>query len=114
MGKAFEFADFVREFWVDFIVYDKTPGQRNEVGKWIEGTETPRDSGGIVLPLTNDELKHEANGTYTTKDRKIYTIEPLTKGQRLEYKNQSYTIDQYKDYEAYADVYIYFAKGVGQ
>ena len=75
--------------------------------------ETPRTMEGIILPLTNDELQHESNGVYTTKDRKIYVTSPLKIGQRIEYKNQLYTIDSEKDYSDYADVYIYFAKGVG-
>lgn len=113
MPKAFEFADFVQEFWVDFTVYEKANGSYAENGKWVEGKEVPRETGGIVLPLNSDELQHEENGRYTSRDRKLYTLEPLKKGDRLEYNGQSYTIDSYKDYEAYADVYIYFAKGVG-
>lgn len=113
MTKAFEFADFVQEFWVDFVVFEKSPGHFNDEGEWIEGLGEPRNTGGICLPLSNDDLKREGNGTYTTKDRKIYTLEPMVLGNKMEYNGQSYTIDSYKDYEAYADVYIYFCKGVG-
>lgn len=114
MSKAFEFADFVQEFWVDFtVIEEETPGYRNDVGKWIDGTKVTRDTGGIVLPLSNDDLKYEANGRYTSKDRKVYTLEPLKKGEKLVYNGQSYTFDESKDYEAYADVYICIVKGVG-
>lgn len=113
MSKAFEFADFVQEFWVDFTVFEKGPGHYNNVGKWVDGTETPRETGGIVLPLSDDDLKYDVNGKYTTRDRKLYTKEPLKQDQRMVYKGESYTIQRYKDYEAYADVYIYIAKGVG-
>ncbi|MEK4131993.1 hypothetical protein NYE67_20475 [Solibacillus sp. FSL W8-0474] len=112
MAKAFEFADFVQEFWVDFIVFDKSPGYRNEVGKWIEGAETTRATGGIVLPLSDDDLRRMPNGIYTEKDWKLYTLEPLQVGQRMEYMGQSYTIEPSKDYSAYSDVFMYFAKGV--
>lgn len=117
MTKAFEFADFVQEFWVDLKVYEKQPGYYANNGKWIEGKgekDEPKETGGIILPLNNDELRYEANGVYTSKDRKIYSLEPFKKGDRVEYNGQSYTIDSSKDYEAYADVYIYFAKGVGK
>lgn len=113
MNKAFEFADFVEEFFVPFTVFNEIPGRYNEVGKWIPGSKTARETGGIVLPLSNDELKYEANGVYTSLDRKIYTTEPLVKGEKLVYNGQSFTVDANKDYEAYADVYMYFAKGVG-
>lgn len=112
MAKAFEFADFVREFWVDFTVYEKQPGNReNPQRKWIEGAETPRATGGILLPLTDDDLRRDVNGVYTEKDWKLYTLEPLQVGQRMEYGGNSYTIEPSKDYSAYSDVYMYFAKG---
>jgi hypothetical protein len=114
MEKQFMFADFVNDFWVDFTVYDETPGHYNNIGKWIEGEKTPRQTGGIILPLSEDQLQRDVNGTYTQKDRKLYMTEPLNEGQTLEYKGQSYTIERYKDYEAYADVYIYIARGVGE
>lgn len=114
MAKQFEFADFVKEFWVDFTVFDILPGQYNNSGKWVKGEETPRASGGIVLPLTNDDLKYEANGTYSANDRKIYVTEKLKHGQKIEYDGKTFTIDGSKPYEAYADVYIYFAKGVSK
>lgn len=112
VDKHFQFADFVDEFRVDFVAFDKVDGHYNNEGKWIDGAETTRSMGGIILPLSNDDLKHEVNGTYTVKDRKVYTTESLSIGQRLEYKTQSYSIDREKPYSDYADVYIYFAKGV--
>lgn len=110
--KHFEFADFVEEFRVDFIVIDETPGDYNDAGTWVEGIPTPRDMYGIILPLSTDDMRFEANGSYTAMDRKIYTTTPLIIGQKIEYKGQAFTIDQDKPYSDYADVYIYFAKGV--
>jgi hypothetical protein len=113
MNKQFEFSDFVEEFRVGFTVFEKQLGHYDDAGKWIAGGDlAPVTMQGIILPLSNDELKHEANGRYTEKDRKIYTTKPLKRGQKLEYNGDQYTIDSNKDYTAYADVYIYFAKGV--
>lgn len=113
-SKAFQFADFVEEFQVTFIVHvEETKGDYDDEGKWIPGAKAqPQHMIGIILPLTTDELQKEANGTYTRKDRKIYTLAPLKIGQKIEYKKQMYTIDANKDYEDYADVYMYYAKGV--
>jgi hypothetical protein len=113
MGKQFEFADFIDEFKVDFTVYNEAAGNYDTTGKWIPGGSlAPSAMSGIILPLSNDELQHEGNGTYTTKDRKIYTTTPLKIGQKVAYDGDEFTIDSNKDYTAYADVYIYFAKGV--
>lgn len=110
--KHFEFADFVDEFAVNFEAIDEAEGHYNDAGKWIAGEPTPRPMEGIILPLTNDDLKHEANGSYTVKDRKVYTTQPLKIGQKVKYNNLTFTVDQEKPYNDYADVYIYFAKGV--
>lgn len=115
MAKQFEFADFIDEFKVDFIIHTEEPGHYDDNGKWIPGgTLSPITMQGIILPLSNDELKYETDGTYTAKDRKIYTTTPLQRGQKLEYEGDSFTIDSNKPYEAYADVFIYFAKGVNE
>lgn len=113
MEKHFQFADFIEEFKVEFTALVEQEGRYDEKGKWIPGGTVPEIMKGIILPLTRDELQYESNGTYTSKDRKLYTLEPLKEGQKIEYKGQKYTIDTSKPYEDYADVYIYFAKGVG-
>lgn len=110
--KHFVFADFVSEFEVDFVSLDQSKGNYNDSGKWIQGTETPRPLKGIILPLSQDDLKFDPNGKYTTADKKLYTVDQLQIGQRIQYDGQYYTIEQEKPYQAYADVFIYFAKGV--
>lgn len=112
MAKHFEFADFVEEFYVEFDLYVKEPGHYTDAGEWIEAEETKIETGGIVLPLTSNDFKRDVNGTYTEKDKKIYTTEPLGINQRIVHNGQSYTIDSRVPYEDYADVFIYFAKGV--
>lgn len=110
--KHFTFADFVDEFRVPFTAFVEGDGNYNAAGKWIEGEPQETQMQGIILPLSNDELQFEANGVYTKKDRKIYVTEPLKIGQKIKYDGQSFMIDSEKPYSVYADVYIYFAKGV--
>lgn len=114
MSKHFEFADFVEEFKVPFVAYEKTGGSRLPNGEWVGGTETTVPKEGIILPLSEDDLKYVANGTYTEKDRKIYIVTPLAINMRVEYKGQIYTIQNSKPYEDYADVYIYYARGASK
>jgi hypothetical protein len=108
--KAFEFADFVNEFKVSFTAYVESEGHWNDAGDWVEGGETPVSMVGILLPLTENDLQYAENGTYSVKDKKIYTTEQLELGQKVEYKGSSYTVQNFKDYSDYADVYIYFAR----
>lgn len=114
MAKHFEFADFVEEFRVDFKLIEETEGYYDQTGKWIPGGKTEADMYGIILPLTKDDVRNDTNGRYTEMDRKLYTLEKMVIGSEFVYKGQKYTIDAEKDYEAYADVYVYYAKGVGE
>jgi hypothetical protein len=110
MTKQFEFADFVEEFKVDFTAYVTTEGQWADNGDWIPGGETPVQMVGIMLPLTQNDLKYAENGIYSVKDKKIYTVSPLELGQMIEYKDDKYTVQNFKDYSDYADVFIYYAR----
>jgi hypothetical protein len=110
MAKQFEFADFVEEFKVPFTAYVTTEGYWEDSGDWIPGREEPIAMVGIMLPLTQNDLKYAENGTYSVKDKKIYTTETLSIGQKVEYKGDKYTIQNFKDYSDYADVFIYFAR----
>lgn len=108
--KPFQFADFVEEFKVPFIAYTETDGYYNDGGKWVKGESTPHGMVGIWLPLTEDILRYSEAGTYSTKDKKIYTVAPLQVGQVLEYKGDQYTVQNFKDYSEYADVFVYVAR----
>jgi hypothetical protein len=110
MSKQFEFADFVQEFKVNFTAIEQSEGHYADNGDWIEGTETSIPMVGILLPLTQDDLRYGENGMYSVKDKKIYTTEELKVGQIIEFKGDRYTVQNFKDYSSYADVYIYYAR----
>jgi len=111
MSKPFEFADFVDEFKVSFIAsYQQSEGQWNDEGDYVPGSTIPVYMDGILLPLTQNDLKYSEAGTYSTQDKKMYTQEQLEIGQTITYKHITYTIQSFKDYSDYADVYIYLAR----
>lgn len=113
MTKHFEFADFVDEFKVEFMAHPKVAGHYAPNGVWQPGEKgEPQAKEGIILPLSEDDYRIAENGRYTEMDRKLYVTEPLEMGQQIEYKGQSFTIDRENPYSDYADVYIYYAKGV--
>jgi hypothetical protein len=113
-GKHFEFADFVQEFKVNFTVLGQDEGYYAPNGEWVPGVEISKPCEGIILPLSDDDLKYDLNGLYTLHDRKIYTTTPLKIGQQIEHQGRRYTIQNEKAYSDYADVYIYYAKGASE
>jgi hypothetical protein len=108
--KQFEFADLVADFKVPFIYYEKSEGYWNDAGDWIDGEETPIQMEGVILPLSGEDLQYAEAGAYSVKDKKIYTTEPLKLNREIEFKGDRYTIQRFKDYSDYADVYIYHAR----
>ncbi|MEK5070507.1 hypothetical protein [Sporosarcina sp. FSL K6-1508] len=110
MAKPFEFADFVDEFQVPFVYFNHQEGYWNDEGDYIEEKDEPIPMTGIVLPLTENDLKYAEAGTYSQKEKKLYTVDPLEEGRLIEYKGDKYTIQAFKDYTDYADVYIYLAR----
>lgn len=110
MNKPFEFADFVDEFGVPFIFFDHQEGYWNDEGNYIEEQELPIVTSGIVLPLSGDDLRYAEAGTYSQKEKKVYTVYPLQEGRQVEYKGDMYTIQSFKDYSEYADVYMYLMR----
>ena len=114
MSKQFEFADFVEEFKVPFIAYEKREGYWADNADWVPvGQLFPINLIGIILPLTEDDIRYSESGTYSAKDRKVYTTSNLENGQRIKYKGITYTIQSLKDYSEYTDVNIYFARWAG-
>jgi len=111
MAKQYNFKRLIEKHQVTFTAVVKGEGYYNDYGKWVEGSPTNEQREGAILPISKDDLKHVENGTYTTKDRKIYALSPLSVGDEITYEGQTYTIDQNKPYNAYTDIYIYFAKG---
>jgi hypothetical protein len=114
MNKPFEFAEFVDEFKVPFTAIQSEDVQWQDNGDPIPGDKPPVQMEGIILPLTENDLKYSEAGTYSVKDKKIYTTQPLELGQVIEYKGDPYTIQSFKDYSDYADVYIYLARYRGK
>ncbi|MDQ0299641.1 hypothetical protein J2S78_002061 [Salibacterium salarium] len=102
-------------YLVDFTVLQEGEQVFNqETGLYESSDPVEEPVQGIILPLNNDEMKYGEVGTYTVQDRKVYVSFPLKVGQQIKYKDDRYTIRAEKDYGDLADVYIYFAKRVGE
>ncbi len=103
------------EYLVTFQKITYSTGTWNkQTGKYEESGPGTVDQQGIILPLSTDDLKFSEGGTYSVHDRKIYTALPLKMGSEIKYDGNTYTIHAEKDYSQQADVYIYFAKRIGE
>lgn len=113
MPEIMVFKEMIHDLGVPFTALPE------EQGKWQNGefiitvSPQPVDMLGIILPLSEDDLRYAENGTYSVKDRKIFTTITLQKGQKIRYKDVPYTIQNFKDLSDFTDVYIYLARWSG-
>ncbi|MFP7414359.1 MULTISPECIES: hypothetical protein [Priestia] len=116
MPKTISFKRMVEKNGVPFVaIVEGTEGYYDDAGDWVSpSVPTPENRFGVILPLSEDDLKYTIGGTYTTQDRKLYTLEPLKKGQKIQYKGVEYTVQTFKDYTDYTDVFIYVARWAEQ
>lgn len=108
-----DMTDLLEEWETSIIVMVPSEG-RLEGGRWIPGKEVPEERQAVVVPLSNDDLRYDENGTYTRQDKKVYTHFPLENGTGIVYDNLQYKITDPKDYSAHSNVYVYFAKRIEQ
>lgn len=103
------FASVIQSQGVPFIAHLKGQGGYID-GEWVMGQEGPKEMTGIILPLSNDDLKYAENGTYTVKEKKLLIVEQIPEGTEVEYNGQKYTLQAFKDYSLYTDVNIYLLR----
>jgi hypothetical protein len=126
MPEKMIFRPMIEQFGVPFTAFVEISEGHYQDGDWLEGEKQPVPSIGVILPLSEDdlefagvsayassEIRDPAVGSYSVKDRKLYTTQPLKLGQKITYKNITYTILNFKDYSDYADVFIYVARWAG-
>jgi hypothetical protein len=114
---TWDFADSLEEFERNFfklVPLEVTNEEKYDTrGRVIPQEPQKVEIIGVVLPLTNDDLKFDEGGNYTTHDRKVYVYEPLPIGMEIEVDSNIYKIVQKRDYGGLTDVCFYFVKRVG-
>lgn len=109
-----EFKSMIEEFGVPLVSYQKREGHWAENGDWITDSKLVQGTiTGVVLPFTDDDLKYAENGTYHARDRKIYVTQELKQGQKVVHRDIPYTIQYFRDFRDYSDVFIYIARWAG-
>jgi hypothetical protein len=109
-----EFSDFVNDWRVDLLIQQPpTKDEYDDKGKLIKGVAPdPFEAVGIILPMSQDDIKKGDNGNYTERDRKVYVLAPLAKGTLVTFQGKTYEIDRELSH-SYTDVYRYYALGKG-
>ncbi|MGG1483556.1 hypothetical protein ABEI56_05650 [Peribacillus castrilensis] len=111
----FNFWNMVDRYGSELQLLNQASGTWADNGDWIEGIDTtPTTFIGALAPLSVDDLQYAEEGTYSEKDRRLYTTEKLYKEQRFVQKEIPYTIQAEIPYgDELTDTRIYIARWAG-
>ena len=102
----FNFKRLVKKYSkTPFFILQESDGHYDfsQGGIWVEGTITETEQEGAVVPLSNQDLQYDENGTYTRKDKKIYTYNNYDEGQKIKHIDNYYTIQEKRNYTEFDD-----------
>lgn len=112
----FDFSGLFATYSVPFTRVTHSGGYRDYTkgGQWVEGAPAvPVEMTGIVLPLSNEDLRFDDGGTYQRGDQKIYVRNPqtLSRNDFVIVRGIKYRVMDKKEYHpAYADFNIYIIR----
>lgn len=110
--KLYNFKRLIEKYSVEFCLHRKQGGY--VAGKWEQGGELVKHMRGAIVPLRDGKV-YSAGGTYTSKDRELYLLKPLRaplSEYTIFYKGDSYSVEEGRNFEDYADVAVYTLKWV--
>lgn len=112
----FDFSDLFAEYEIPFQRITQTDGDRDysKGGQYIAGADLPPiEMTGMVVPLSNEDLRFEGNGRYTRQDLKIYVQSPqfLSENDVVVVRGVKYRVMPTRAYQPeYADFNIYIVR----
>ena len=83
-------------------------------GKWVEDNESVQEIVGAIVPISDRKI-YQSGGTLTQSDREWFIPEALSgslEDFKVTYKGETYTVEECRDYNDYANVAVYVLKRV--
>lgn len=110
--KLYNFRRLIKKYSVTFCLH-KSQGSY-VAGKWEQGGEIVKEMQGAIVPMSDHKI-YQSGGTYTAGDCELYLSTPLQGSLSdftVVYKGNTYTIEQSRNFEDYADAGVYNLKRV--
>lgn len=113
--KLYNFSRLINKYSVSFTLKRVQDGHF-DAGKWVNGAETVTELTGAIAPM-NERKIYGSGGAYSTQDRELYLSKPLEaplSALKVVYKGNTYTVEEGRNFEDYADVAVYILKWVSK
>lgn len=112
----YEFQEIFAEHNIAFTYKKYVPGYRDysKGGQYVEADHGPeQEASGILLPLSNDDLRYDTSGTYSREDMKVFVRFPLTLDKKdiVTVRGKEWEVQGSREYQPeYADFNIYYIR----
>lgn len=110
--KLYRFARLIQKYYTDIEVQIATEGYwDDETGEYVPSKNDPVTLKAAVIPMSSQQI-YNSGGSYTTADRNIFILEPLTPKTKVTHKGLTYSVEQSTDFTEYGDFFMYVLKAV--
>lgn len=113
--KLYNFKRLIQKYSVDFTLV-RISGGEIVSGKWEHRGEERTEMRGAIVPMGERKI-YSSGGAYTAQDRELYLTKPL-KGALSDFRVvqgvNTYSVENCRDFESYADVAVYTLKWVSK
>ena len=112
--KLYNFTRLIRKYSTTFCLHRKQGGYVS--GKWEDGDTIVKEMRGAIVPLSERKV-YSSGGAYTTQDRELYLTKALEAPLRaltVVWDGNTYTVEEGRNFEVYADVAVYTLKWVSK
>lgn len=113
-----DFTDLIQQNSEPITVLVPGEGHRDwdNGGEWKEESPQEQQEMAAVFPIgqnrtSESRLQYGEGGTYSISDIKVYILKKLAIGEKVKWKNKTYTISEEIDHTSHSkDLYIYLCK----
>ena len=114
MAKLYNFKRLIDKYSQTFTLITEDTEGSYVGGKYVKGRESSAAMTGAIVPVSDSKV-YQSGGTLTSKDRQLFMKSPITNPlpkSKVQYKGNTYSIEQGTVFEDYADAHVYVLKWV--
>lgn len=114
MGLLYDFSRLVRKYGSNFKAITITGGFYNDSGDFEKEEKQELNLQGAIISFKESKI-YRSEGTLTTKDKRLFTLEPITphlQGSTVVYEGNVYSVEDNTENAKFTGVYAYTLKYV--
>ena len=114
MGVLYDFSRLIRKYSSNFKAITLTGASYNDSGDFVRAEKQELNLQGAIISFKESKI-YRSEGTLTTKDKRLFTLEPITQhlqGSTVVYEGNVYSVEDNTENAKFTGVYAYTLKYV--